>query len=67
MHNKILRVREIAMETLLIVLISSLGTTGMIIVLLLFFWDRVELVISRTLKVLSGISTIFKFAKKKSV
>jgi hypothetical protein len=55
------------METLLVGLISTLGTTGIIIVLLIFFWDKAELLISRLLKIIAGIGSIFKFAKKKSV
>jgi hypothetical protein len=55
------------MELLLVSLVSSFGTLGLVAILLIFFWDKVELFISRVLKVLSGFNTIFRKLRKKSV
>jgi hypothetical protein len=54
-------------ETLLVGLISSIGTLGLIAVLLLFFWDRVELLLSRAMRIIGGTISFFRFLKKKSI
>jgi hypothetical protein len=55
------------MEALLVTTISSLGTVVIVILLLIFFWDKVELFISRVLKILGGISKSFIYFRKKSI
>jgi hypothetical protein len=55
------------MEQLLVGLISSLGTLIIVILLLVFYWDKVELFIARILKILGGITKVFVYFRKKSV
>lgn len=55
------------METILVALISSLGTTVIIFFLVVFFWDKIELFVSRILKIIAGVCSAFHFLYKKSI
>lgn len=55
------------MDKFLVAILSSSGTILIIIILAIFFWDKVELFISRILKIISGAFSFFKFLKKKGI
>lgn len=55
------------MEAALIGLISSLGTTVLIVILLIFFWDKVELILARIMKILGGLVKAITYFRKKSI
>lgn len=61
------QIKENKMEAILAALISSFGTTVIIIFLAIFFWDKIELFLSRVIRIIAGISKSFHFLYKKSI